>query len=223
MTALQDRLEAERRRLEAERAGNIEATSNEETMQDAAQESDGNGRHAVEEPERVWRLQAFGLSPLSPHILPDERVAAKLAHFHELRKQGITFNATLQANKSIRNPSILSKLVDYVQVNEKKSLFPETFWDQELVRDGVESLATRITKQQKDTEDARQAQQERGKRSKIQFTSSASASLPQNQEREGDRRTESGRTRQNERLVDLDGGRHRDRKRGRSRGPERRR
>lgn len=54
---------------------------------------------------------------------------AKLRHFHALRAQGIYFNATLQANKSFRNPAILQKLVDFVAVDEKKSAFPPDVWE----------------------------------------------------------------------------------------------
>lgn len=53
---------------------------------------------------------------------------AKLRHFHALRQQNVHFNATLQANKSFRNPSILSKLVDFVAVDDKLAGFPREVW-----------------------------------------------------------------------------------------------
>jgi hypothetical protein len=39
------------------------------------------------------------------------------------------FNDSLARNKAFRNPHILSKLVEYVDVDEKGSNFPRDVWD----------------------------------------------------------------------------------------------
>jgi hypothetical protein len=39
------------------------------------------------------------------------------------------FNDSLQRNKAFRNPHILSKLVEYVDVDEMGSNFPRNVWD----------------------------------------------------------------------------------------------
>ena len=102
---------------------------------------------------------------------------AKLRHFHTLRAQGVYFNNSLQSNKSFRNPSILSKLVDFVNVDEKLSAMPADVWSSSH---GVSSQAwaASIAERQKQLNDERERIQARGKRSAIDFTSSSSSNRP---------------------------------------------
>jgi hypothetical protein len=104
----------------------------------------------------------------------DGGVQAKLRHFHVLRSQGIHFNATLQSNKSFRNPAILSKLVDFVDVDEKLSNFTPEVWRSSHGL-GRDAWAESIAERQKALAEERQKLQERGKRSNIDFASSSSA------------------------------------------------
>ncbi|KAL7008132.1 hypothetical protein EMMF5_002314 [Cystobasidiomycetes sp. EMM_F5] len=124
---------------------------------------------------RRWGLAEYGIPPPSPDIGPDPTLDAKLRHFHSLRAQGIRFNATLQANKSFRNPSILQKLVDFVAVDEKKSAFPAQVWESSAGM-GADAWADAIAETQKQKSEERQKAQERGKRSNIEFESSSQSS-----------------------------------------------
>lgn len=98
---------------------------------------------------------------------------AKLRHFHALRAQGVFFNNSLQSNKSFRNPSILSKLVDFVNVDEKMSAIPLDIWSSSH---GVspQAWAASIAERQKQESEERERAQQRGKRSGIDFSSSTS-------------------------------------------------
>ena len=100
---------------------------------------------------------------------------AKLRHFHTLRAQGVFFNDSLQSNKSFRNPSILSKLVDFVNVDEKLSAMPSDIWSSSH---GVapQAWAASIAELQKHESEERERAQQRGKRSAIDFASSTSSS-----------------------------------------------
>lgn len=100
---------------------------------------------------------------------------AKLRHFHALRAQGVFFNDSLQSNKSFRNPSILSKLVDFVNVDEKLSAIPSDVWSSSR---GVspQAWATSIAERQKQESEERERAQQRGKRTAIDFASSSTSS-----------------------------------------------
>ena len=64
---------------------------------------------ASDDAERPFRLARFGLLP--PSTAPvDPALEAKLAHFHQLSAQGLSFNASLMRNKAFRNPHILGAL-----------------------------------------------------------------------------------------------------------------
>lgn len=125
-------------------------------------------------PAKPWALAAYGIPAPDPSILPDATLEAKLRHFHVLRSQGIHFNATLQSNKSFRNPAILSKLVDFVDVDEKLSNFPPEVWRSSHGL-GRDAWAESIAERQKALAEERQKLQERGKRSNIDFASSSSS------------------------------------------------
>jgi hypothetical protein len=146
-----------------------------------------------------------------------------LRHFHTLRSQGVYFNASLQGNKSFRNPSILSKLVNFVNVDEKLSAFPPEVWSSSS---GVarEAWAESIAELQKQRSEEREKAQERGKRSGIDFTSSAPKQRISVSSSKDERssRWDTGRSRQDDRESSK---RYedRDRYRDRSRSPVRRR
>lgn len=154
---------------------------------------------------------------------------AKLRHFHTLRSQGVYFNASLQSNKSFRNPSILSKLVSFVNVDEKLSAFPPDVWSSSS---GVASdaWAERIAEQQKQRSEEREKAQERGKRSAIDFTGAVPKeriSLASGKEEsKRSSRWDSGKAAHDNRSTSKrhdDRDRHRYRERDRSRSPDRRR
>lgn len=56
----------------------------------------------------------------------DTKLQTKLAHFHDLKRQGTHFNESLAKNRSFRNPNIYSKLVEWVDVDETASAYSST-------------------------------------------------------------------------------------------------
>lgn len=70
---------------------------------------------------------------------------AKLTQFHALKRDASNpkhFNDSLMANRSFRNPHLYTKLVEFVDVNERTTNFPKDIWDPEDVKD--EWFADRI-------------------------------------------------------------------------------
>ncbi|KAK9898651.1 hypothetical protein P389DRAFT_36676 [Cystobasidium minutum MCA 4210] len=137
--------------------------------------STSNGAPAQVRPPKPWGLAEYGIPPPPADLQPDPAVEAKLRHFHTLRAQGVFFNDSLQSNKSFRNPSILSKLVDFVNVDEKLSAMPPDVWSSSH---GVapQAWAASIAELQKQDSEERERAQQRGKRNAIDFASSASSS-----------------------------------------------
>lgn len=97
----------------------------------------------------------------------------KLAHFHRLSAQGLSFNSTLERNKSFRNPHILDTLVRFVDVDETCSNLPaEEAWDASVMQS--EGNVKRVGEKQKQREQDREERQTRGpRRDKIGFESSS--------------------------------------------------
>ena len=56
----------------------------------------------------------------------------KLAKFHDLKRDPANpkhFNDSLMSNRSFRNPHLYTKLVEFVDVNERTTNFPRDIWD----------------------------------------------------------------------------------------------
>ncbi|GAA99239.1 uncharacterized protein L969DRAFT_93701 [Mixia osmundae IAM 14324] len=138
---------------------------------------------------RLALLQRMGVDPSSSAEPVSETLEAKLATFHELKSTGIHFNDTLVRNKAFRNPHILSKLVDFLNIDEKTSNFPKSVWD---AQHGLppEASASRIAEAQKRRAEERTAAQAPGKRSAIAFESSSSR-RPEEYSRQNDKRRRS--------------------------------
>ena len=70
---------------------------------------------------------------------------AKLIHFHALKNDPAApkhFNDSLMMNRSFRNPHLYTKLVEFVDVDEKATNFPREVWDPTDMRE--EWFADRI-------------------------------------------------------------------------------
>lgn len=96
-----------------------------------------------------------------------------MTNFHALCAQGHDFNATLERNKSFRNPHILDSLVRFVSVNERGSNLPaDEIWDQRRMME--QGNAKRLGEIQKQREKDREERQTRGpRRDKISFEQSS--------------------------------------------------
>ncbi|KAG8745385.1 hypothetical protein FRC10_008244 [Ceratobasidium sp. 414] len=83
---------------------------------------------ALLQPPPIPGVEDFGIPPPSENKV-DPELAAKVAKFLALKKQGTHFNDILMRNKSFNNPHIYAKLVDFVDVDETGTNFPKNMWD----------------------------------------------------------------------------------------------
>ncbi|KAL2046081.1 hypothetical protein N7G274_001528 [Stereocaulon virgatum] len=85
--------------------------------------------------------------PLSPPGSPNPGADQKFAHFLELKKQGVHFNAKLASSSALKNPSLLPKLMDFAGLDEQQQYattlsaelwnpadFPEWAYKEELLK-----------------------------------------------------------------------------------------
>ncbi|KAI0761113.1 HCNGP-like protein-domain-containing protein [Irpex lacteus] len=140
-------------------------------------------QHAANEPEdELTRIRTL----LRPSPIPGvddwgiplrQPGRAKLTQFHALKRDASNpkhFNDSLMANRSFRNPHLYTKLVEFVDVNERTTNFPKDIWDPEDVRE--EWFADRIAEYQKQRSEQQSSAQSAGKRSHLEFTSAKSQS-----------------------------------------------
>ncbi|KAJ8693948.1 hypothetical protein PTI98_008887 [Pleurotus ostreatus] len=126
---------------------------------------------ALLKPPPIPGSEDFGIPPPSTEPC-NATIEAKLAQFHALKRDSKNpkhFNDSLMSNRTFRNPHLYAKLVEFVDVDERTTNFPKDIWDPEAVRD--EWFADKIAEVQK----ARSEQQAEssGKRSRIEFTTTA--------------------------------------------------
>lgn len=70
--------------------------------------------------------------PPSPPGSPNAAANQKISHFLSLKKQGIHFNEKLVASSSLKNPSLLQKLMDHAGVDDQTqyaTALPVDLWD----------------------------------------------------------------------------------------------
>ncbi|KAF7597412.1 hypothetical protein BBP40_003659 [Aspergillus hancockii] len=70
--------------------------------------------------------------PPSPSGSPDAKGNAKFAHFLSLKKQDVHFNEKLAASTSLRNPSLLKKLMEHAGIDDQaqySTSLPLEVWD----------------------------------------------------------------------------------------------
>lgn len=141
----------------------------------------------------------WGLSTEEPTEGWDADLEAKLARFHDLKAQGIHFNESLMSNHSFNNPHIYSHLVEFVDIDETRSNFPDLMgpkaWnphDPEVLRDGD---LDRITKQQEAAENEREARQKRAQKRSIGFVSSTADNSSADEKGKGRHRSRETRER----------------------------
>jgi hypothetical protein len=56
-------------------------------------------------------------------------VQAKMEKWTELRRNGTSFNGALMNNKGFRNPSIMNKLIEFLELDEYGSNYPKEEYD----------------------------------------------------------------------------------------------
>ncbi|KAI0087438.1 HCNGP-like protein-domain-containing protein [Irpex rosettiformis] len=122
-------------------------------------------------PPSIPGIEDWGV-PREPTGMCDPEIEAKLAQFHALKRDTNNpkhFNDSLMANRSFRNPHLYTKLVEFVDVNERTTNFPKSLWDPEDVKD--EWFAERIAEHQKQRSEQSSSTQASSKRTHLEFTS----------------------------------------------------
>jgi hypothetical protein len=70
-----------------------------------------------------------------PSSTPGETLpstAKKFLHFLQLKKQGVHFNEKLAKSSALKNPSLMEKLLDFADIEERDSFattLPQELWD----------------------------------------------------------------------------------------------
>lgn len=70
--------------------------------------------------------------PPSPPGSPDPTSSKKFEHFLSLKKQGVHFNEKLASSASLRNPSLMSKMMEHAGIDDKAQYatsLPTNLWD----------------------------------------------------------------------------------------------
>ncbi|KAI0070324.1 HCNGP-domain-containing protein [Panus rudis PR-1116 ss-1] len=133
---------------------------------------------ALLRPPPIPGVEDWGI-PAEPDGPCDPEIEAKLARFHDLKRDPVNpkhFNDSLMSNRSFRNPHLYAKLVEFVDVDERTTNFPKDIWDPFDVKD--EWYADKIAEFQKTRSEQQEATkaQNAGKRTHLDFTSGSKSS-----------------------------------------------
>ncbi|KAH9837226.1 HCNGP-like protein-domain-containing protein [Rhodofomes roseus] len=137
-------------------------------------------------PAEIPGVEDWGIPPPPPSAPCDSALEAKLTQFMSLKRDPNDpkhFNDSLMSNRSFRNPHLYTRLVEFVDVDERATNFPEELWDPTDVRE--EWYADRIAEAQKARSEQQSTQDGSAKRTKIDFASSSrrpAAAAPQRTE-----------------------------------------
>ena len=112
--------------------------------------------------------------PPSPPGSPNPAANAKFEHFLSLKKQGVHFNAKLASSSSLKNPSLLMKMMDHAGIDEPSQYntsLPAELWSTaNLPRWGFKEELFRARQEARQKlEDQRLS----GQRSSVEFVASS--------------------------------------------------
>lgn len=110
--------------------------------------------------------------PPSPPGSPSASTNAKFAHFLELKKKGVHFNAKLASSAASKNPSLMKKLMDFAEINEKEqyaSTLSKEIWDPNVFPEWA--YREELVKSQKQVLKKKEEEKSSGKRTAIDFVS----------------------------------------------------
>ncbi|KAF9553315.1 HCNGP-domain-containing protein [Agrocybe pediades] len=127
-------------------------------------------------PPPIPGVEDWGIPPETTEKC-EPALQTKFAKFSSLkldRSKPMHFNDSLMSNRSFRNPHLYTHLVDWVDVDERTTNFPKSMWDPDDVK--PDWYANQIADAQKERSEKQSAAQASGKRSHIEFSSSASSS-----------------------------------------------
>jgi hypothetical protein len=110
--------------------------------------------------------------PPSPPGSPDPAANAKFEHFLSLKKQGVHFNAKLANSSSLKNPSLLKKMMNHAGIDEQSqydTALPADLWStSKLPKWGFKEEVLRA---QQEIRQQREEKKSAGQRSSIDFVS----------------------------------------------------
>ncbi|MCJ1397141.1 hypothetical protein MMC11_000333 [Xylographa trunciseda] len=112
--------------------------------------------------------------PDSPPGSPPPGLDEKFGHFLELKKQDIHFNEKLARSSALKNPSLLSKLMDFAGVDESDqyaTTLPSTIWDSK----GFPAYAYKkeLARSQQEIHKKREEERAKVQRESIEFVSAS--------------------------------------------------
>ncbi|KAJ5224142.1 hypothetical protein N7468_008684 [Penicillium chermesinum] len=112
--------------------------------------------------------------PPSPPGSPDPAANAKFQHFLSLKHQGVHFNAKLATSSSLKNPSLLRKMMQHSGIEEQaqhETSLPGDLWDTyAFPRWGFKD---ELLKTQQEIRNKIEARRNNEQRSSIQFVSAS--------------------------------------------------
>ncbi|KAF7712719.1 Uncharacterized protein PECH_006773 [Penicillium ucsense] len=112
--------------------------------------------------------------PPSPPGSPNAALNAKFEHFLALKKQGVHFNAKLASSSSLRNPSLLKKMMEHAGIKEHEQYntsLPSDIWDVSNLPQWA--FKDELLKTQQEVRQSREEKNATGQRSSIEFVSTA--------------------------------------------------
>ncbi|GKZ39994.1 hypothetical protein AbraIFM66950_001852 [Aspergillus brasiliensis] len=108
--------------------------------------------------------------PPSPPGSPNPAANAKFAHFLSLKKQGMHFNEKLAGSTSLKNPSLLKKMMDHAGIDDQAqyhtTLPPEVWSINDLPSWGYKEELLRVQRELRDKAEERKSA---GQRDAINF------------------------------------------------------
>ncbi|KAG5728962.1 hypothetical protein E4T56_gene17714 [Termitomyces sp. T112] len=103
-------------------------------------------------PPPIPGVEDWGI-PRASSEPPDAAIATKLAQFHRLKSDPGSpkhFNDSLMSNRSFRNPHLFAKLVEFVDVDERTTNFPQEVWRVDVGTFEREWFADKIAEYQRE-------------------------------------------------------------------------
>ncbi|KAJ5585326.1 uncharacterized protein N7459_005126 [Penicillium hispanicum] len=114
--------------------------------------------------------------PPSPPGSPDPAANAKFEHFLALKKQGVHFNAKLATSSSLKNPSLLMKMMEHAGIDEQSQYdtsLPAELWSTSSLPSW--GFKEELLRSQQETRQKTEDKKTAGQRSAIEFVAGSPA------------------------------------------------
>ncbi|KAJ5650050.1 uncharacterized protein N7484_003773 [Penicillium longicatenatum] len=112
--------------------------------------------------------------PPSPSGSPDPAANAKFEHFLSLKKNGVHFNAKLASSSSLKNPSLLIKMMEHAGIDEQAQYdtsLPVELWNTSTLPPWA--FKEELLRAQQEARQRMDDKKASGQRSSIEFVSSS--------------------------------------------------